>query len=56
MTVGTINNRHLHSAVVFEDKLIVFGGFSKTTDCNMCKVFKVVQVVLTWFIIYLCSL
>ncbi|CEJ05146.1 hypothetical protein RMCBS344292_19094 [Rhizopus microsporus] len=35
-TVGTINNRHLHSAVVFENKLIVFGGFSKTTDCNMC--------------------
>ncbi|ORE09229.1 galactose oxidase [Rhizopus microsporus var. microsporus] len=33
-TVGTITNRHLHSAVVFEDKLIVFGGFSKTTDCT----------------------
>jgi hypothetical protein len=31
---GSVSNRYLHSATLFEDKLIVYGGFAKSADCT----------------------
>jgi hypothetical protein len=31
---GSVSSRYLHSATVFEDKLIIYGGFAKSSDCT----------------------
>lgn len=31
---GSVPARYLHSAVVFNDKLFVYGGFAKNSECN----------------------
>lgn len=31
---GNVSSRYLHSATVFEDKLIIYGGFAKSSDCK----------------------
>lgn len=31
---GSVSSRYLHSATVFEDKLIIYGGFAKSSDCK----------------------
>ncbi|SAL98698.1 hypothetical protein [Absidia glauca] len=31
---GSVSARYLHSAVVYDDKLFVYGGFAKNTDCT----------------------
>ncbi|KAI8394338.1 uncharacterized protein BYT42DRAFT_467647, partial [Radiomyces spectabilis] len=31
---GVVSARYLHSAVVFNDKLFIYGGFAKSSDCT----------------------
>lgn len=31
---GSLSARYLHSATIYEDKLYVYGGFAKTSDCK----------------------
>jgi hypothetical protein len=37
---GTVSARYLHSATVFDDKLIIYGGFAKSSDCKITVFFK----------------
>ena len=32
---GSVSARYLHSATLFEDRLIVYGGFAKSSDCKI---------------------
>lgn len=32
---GSVQARYLHSATVYDDKLFVYGGFAKSTDCKI---------------------
>lgn len=32
---GSVQARYLHSATVYNDKLFVYGGFAKSTDCKI---------------------
>ncbi|KAG0788222.1 hypothetical protein G6F22_007071 [Rhizopus arrhizus] len=34
LVIGTVAARYLHSAIVYKDKLFVYGGFAKTSDCT----------------------
>lgn len=31
---GSVCARYLHTSVVYEDKLFVYGGFAKSADCK----------------------